>query len=144
PGERFHFLVVHGRVIGTRGAEESGSRAAGRRVHRSYRRLAADAARAFAGADITQVSLLIAHPSATATADSVVVEDVQVDPDLVAFTRTGTMDVVERVVDLHLGASSPAPESSGTWAEDSERVSNRLLSSARTTGRKVTRRLRSL
>src|SRR5699024_3108419 len=85
----------------------------------SYRRLAADAARAFAGADIVTVSLIVQDARTPATAGSVVVEHVGIDPDLVAFAddEKARVRLVRRIVDLHLGGTRPAPERVGAWNE---------------------------
>lgn len=144
-GTRVRFLVVHGRVLSAVLVDRRGALAPLKRVHRSHRRLAADAARAFAGADIVGVSLLISDPEMPATAQSDIVEDVHVDPDLVAFTGAdgGSGRVVEHLVDLHLGAARPGPEPEGVWSEDADRASTRVRSAARRAKQGIARRLQS-
>lgn len=142
PGERVRLLVAHGRVLSVlRESSAAVSRARG--LHRSHHRLAADAARAFAGADITQVTLLVARPDVPATADSVVVEHVSVDPDLVAHTvgERRVRDVVRTLVDLHLGATRPRPQPQGVWADDATATPSRFGSLARRASRKAVREL---
>lgn len=144
PGERIRFLVVHGRVLGV--LRERGPQAGtiGRHPHRSYGRLAADAARSFAGADITQVTLVVARPDVPATADSVVVEDVRLDPDLTSFMRGGAKDrgIIGAIVDLHLGAARPRGEPPGVWAEDATNMPALLRSAAGRASRMIVRRAR--
>lgn len=146
PGERFHLLVVHGRVLSVVRIEDGSSGGGAARLHRSHRRLAADAARAFAGADIVRVSLITTDPKMPATASSVVVEDMSVNPDLVAFSQApgASGNLIRRVVDLHLGAARPAPEAAGVWSEDADRTSTRVLSAARSAKGRLVRRLRRL
>lgn len=119
PGDRYGVLVVHGRVLGVRRLDRTGAPTASASLHRSYRRLAADAARAFAGADIVTVSLIVQDARTPATAGSVVVEHVGIDPDLVAFAddEKARVRLVRRIVDLHLGGTRPAPERVGAWNE---------------------------
>lgn len=146
PGERFHLLVVHGRVLGVLRIDGSGSGSSAAKLHRSYRRLAADASRAFAGADIVRVSLIITDPKRPATASSAVIEDVGVNPDLVAFAQAqGASDnLIQHLVDLHLGASRPAPEPEGVWSEDADRARTRVLSAAGSARQRLARRFRRL
>jgi hypothetical protein len=131
PGDRYGVLVVHGRVLGVQRLDRTGAPTGSASLHRSYRRLAAEAARAFAGADIVTVALIVRDARTPATAESVVVEHVGIDPDLVAFAddEKARVRLIRRIVDLHLGGTRPAPVRVGAWNEGS--------AGARTRGRRI-------
>jgi hypothetical protein len=118
------------RVLGVQRLDRTGAPTGSASLHRSYRRLAAEAARAFAGADIVTVALIVRDARTPATAESVVVEHVGIDPDLVAFAddEKARVRLIRRIVDLHLGGTRPAPVRVGAWNEGS--------AGARTRGRR--------
>lgn len=138
-GTRFDVLVVHGRVLSSVRLNRAGDFAGRVDLHRSYRRLAADAARAVAGADIVCVSLTIEDPLRPARPTTVVVSNVSINPDLVSFVEVdgGRARLIERLIDLHLGSARPAPEKPDAWHADADRFSARAVSAARRAQRRL-------
>ena len=146
-GSRVRVLVAHDRALSVIATDRDGAPVAKPRLHASYRTIAAESARAIPGLDLAEVALVVDDPRSPAREDSVVVEDVRPDPDLVEFRDQGTHlhgDLARRIVDLHLGAPTPRPESPFVWAAGAATTSDArtlIRSAAGSLRRRIRRRI---
>ncbi|SMY13195.1 D-alanine-D-alanine ligase, partial [Brevibacterium jeotgali] len=132
-GTRLRLLVAHGRVITALTTGTAEPEDVLPHVDPSLRALAAAAAAAFPGLDLSEVTLTARYASRTAARGEVVVDQVLSGPDLVTHHVAAASrgeDIFQTIVDLHLGDESTAPELEFAWSEPTRQLSDHVRSAA--------------
>lgn len=147
-GTRVRVIVAHGRALAAIVTAADGAAVTKPHLHRSYRALAAEATRAIPGLDLAEVTLVVDDPRRPASANTVVVEDVRPEPDLIEFRDHGFLfhgDLARRIVDLHLGSPNPRPEPPLQWQPRTGGLGDtrvRIEKAARSVVRRIRRRIK--
>lgn len=114
-GSRLRMLIAHGRALTALdpSSPEGLPQDVLGSVDPSHRAIAAAAATAFPGLDLAEVTLTVRDASVPAVRGATVVERVASRPNIAEHWRAASeegRDIVETIVDLHLGSDGPARE----------------------------------